>query len=41
MKKHKAWLILPLLAIVKYEDGETKLTIGWLDITVDFKINKN
>ena len=31
--KGKAWLILPLLAYIKYSNGKKSIQIGWLGIT--------
>ena len=33
----KSYLILPLLAYTKHEDGTKEITIGWLTNTITFK----
>ncbi len=38
MKENKTWLIFPMLAYTKYDDGSSEFFLGWLRRTWTIKV---
>jgi len=41
MEEDKTWLIFPMLAYTKYDDGSSEFFLGWLRKTWTIKVLRN
>jgi hypothetical protein len=41
VKENKTWLIFPMLAYTKYDDGSSEFFLGWLRKTWTIKLLRN